>query len=461
MSKKRERIKQAILDRKLLKQVVNGKAISKVKDLLTESILRQKQSELTAEQVRNILGVQIPKQQHPRRGQGTINAMDPENGLISDQQIRSQNNRKTDSNRADRPIERQDSRGIKHTVGPAVNIGRDVIPDIDKPLIKDERRQIKSSPQNIHDEAQKMKNTAVGSDDSVSNTGTKRQQIKRRMSDAPSQRIPTSTQQNIKSKQKEKQDMEMNQDKQEQWIKESLQMLQNTNIYEQVGINIKPDPNGPSLQVIPQTFADGDDLPIEGEEAQPVIQQPSAVRQGITDYAKALPGDPNSNMPTQFINQRQASTDPHAQVDRQLKVEATQSPQNVQAPKGKKVITEEPKQKKELRQAKLRKVMSQNTKLKMFVDFIINHRNKLNEGMVKQLRAMIDKTTTPQSLKQRYTRCDKLITQKHASPVTQKKIFEGNRGKFNKINESLLKSRTRATIREDPQSSRLRQLAGL
>ena len=106
-------------------------------------------------------------------------------------------------------------------------------------------------------------------------------------------------------------------------------------------------------------------------------------------------------------------------------------------------------------------LINQNNRLKTLANFIIKNFSSLNENRIKQAVKIMNKRGDVNQLKQRYRQCQVgIISQASKTSEKQKKIFESNAGKFNKLRQNILNNKAEARD-VSPQIDRLRELAGL
>ena len=102
MVKKRETIKRAIRDRKLIKQASLQTTLPKIKNMLMQSVLNEgsdPRDQLSRQDVRKILGVQIPQESKDRQTISDMQQNKP--SAITDQEIAKRNNHNVDRNKVE------------------------------------------------------------------------------------------------------------------------------------------------------------------------------------------------------------------------------------------------------------------------------------------------------------------------------------------------------------------------
>lgn len=437
--------------------------------MLVQSVLNQQQDDgqMTRRQVREILGVQIPAE--VEQSQAMDDLLNNEKPAQTDQTIAKQNNHNVDRNKVQgegkQAFQGQTPAGIIRQQAGNVAIGEDTnpMPQQQTQISRIQTDQtIPQTPEQIQGNKQQMSNQIQNIDDKTQPTARRQSQVERKLSNSRSQVIKTSVEDNLDQRQKEIKDMRDKNDR--DWIGESLQSLQSTNIYQEVGL--QQEAGRPGVDIIEQTFTDSDSITIQRDERSDKIQMPSARDQDILNFLTPDEDDPSSNSRNKIPQLSQQDRQAEKGYNKDLKVESVKKEDSTKPEKGQQIITQ--KQKTEIVNEvnKLRDIskkrLSENSKYKMFAQFVIKNFSSLNQHKINKLYDAMIKISEPKNLKEQYDRREKMLTENTLKNVPQKKLFQSNIGKFNKLRNDMLNNKAANVAQQsDPQNDRLRQLAGL
>ena len=344
-------IKEAIRDRKRIKQATLKTTLPKIKNMLVQSVLNEGNDDtgqMTRQQVRDILGVQIPQEDKQRQAMTDFLQNNP--GSITDQDIAQRNNHSVDRNKVQEDGKQgwngQTPAGIIRQQASNVAIGQDE----NNPMptqqtiatrMKSEKQKnestdtIQATPQGIQRNEQQMSNEIQNVDDQT-NPSPRKGQVEQKLSNAPSQTIRTSVEDNVDQREQEINQMkDKNGDK---WIGQSLESLRSTNIYQEVGL--QQEAGRPSVDIIEQTYTNQADIPIQGDEPTDKMQQPTAKDLDVSEWWDRDIEDRRSHSREVQGPLSQQDRQGQKRYHKDIQVESVREKDSVEPPKGKQVITQ-------------------------------------------------------------------------------------------------------------------------